>query len=107
MILLAPVASIIRTLCWRKCCWERSEECGRLADCCCDRFNLIKKIGEIKMPTLIAHGLQDTMVAVEHGMALYRLCPGAVKPLWIPDVGHNNLENSATLWRRMRKFINK
>ncbi|KAM3728668.1 Alpha/beta hydrolase domain-containing protein [Dirofilaria immitis] len=107
LILLAPVASIIRTLCWGKCCWDRSEQCGRLADCCNDRFNSVKKINEIEMPTLIAHGVQDTIVTVEHGKALYQLCPGAVKPLWIPDVGHNNLENSSMLWRRMRKFINR
>ncbi|VBB29302.1 unnamed protein product [Acanthocheilonema viteae] len=107
LILLAPVASIIRTICWRKCCWDRSEQCGRLADCCSDRFNSVKKIGEIKMPTLIAHGAQDMIVAIEHGKALYQLCPGAVKPLWIPDVGHNNLENSTLLWHRMRKFINR
>ncbi|EFO22369.2 hypothetical protein LOAG_06113 [Loa loa] len=41
LILLAPVASIIRTICWGKCCWDRSEQCGRLADCCCDRFNSV------------------------------------------------------------------
>lgn len=47
------------------------------------------------------------VVAIEHGKALYQLCPGAVKPLWVPDAGHNNLENSSMLWQRMRKFINK
>ncbi|VDN01452.1 unnamed protein product, partial [Thelazia callipaeda] len=106
LILLAPIASILRTLCWRKCCWDRSEQCGRLTNCFSDRFDIVKKIGEIEMPTLIAHGVQDMIVTIEHGKALYRQCPGAVQPLWIPDVGHNNLENSALLWSRIRKFIN-
>ncbi|VDO23300.1 unnamed protein product [Brugia timori] len=107
LILLAPIASIIRTVCWGKCCWRRNKQCDHLANCCGDRFNSVKKISEIEMPTLIAHGVQDMIVTVEHGKALYQLCPGAVKPLWIPDVGHNNLENSSMLWRRMRKFIDR
>ncbi|VDN95283.1 unnamed protein product [Brugia pahangi] len=107
LILLAPIASIIRTICWGKCCWRRNKQCDHLANCCGDRFNSFKKISEIEMPTLIAHGVQDMIVTVEHGKALYQLCPGAVKPLWIPDVGHNNLENSSMLWRRMRKFIDR
>ncbi|VDM51119.1 unnamed protein product [Toxocara canis] len=60
---------------------------------------------KIRAPTLIAHGMLDTMVPLDHVQALYNRCPAAVEPLWIPDVGHNNMENSAILWKRIRKFL--
>ncbi|GMR48699.1 hypothetical protein PMAYCL1PPCAC_18894, partial [Pristionchus mayeri] len=29
-----------------------------------------------------------------------------VPPLWIPEAGHNNLENTKELWTRIRHFLN-
>lgn len=42
LILYAPLTSILRTLCWRRCCWRhiRTKRC----DCCCDKFSIVKKV---------------------------------------------------------------
>lgn len=61
----------------------------------------------IKAPLLIIHGVDDEMVPIEHGQALHQRSGTTISPLWVPDVGHNNLENSELLWKRVRAFVCK
>jgi len=62
-------------------------------------------INKIESPLLISHGIDDDMVPIEHGQALYQHSKTKISPLWVPSVGHNNLENSELLWTRVREFI--
>uniref|UniRef100_A0A915A670 Serine aminopeptidase S33 domain-containing protein n=2 Tax=Parascaris univalens TaxID=6257 RepID=A0A915A670_PARUN len=106
LVLLSPPVSFLRTLCWCKSC-RKTTCCRSSSPCPCDRFASIRKVDKIRAPTLILHGMLDSMVSLDHVQALYNRCPAAVEPLWIPDVGHNNMGNSAMLWKRIRKFLNE
>uniref|UniRef100_A0A9J2Q1J5 AB hydrolase-1 domain-containing protein n=1 Tax=Ascaris lumbricoides TaxID=6252 RepID=A0A9J2Q1J5_ASCLU len=106
LVLLSPPVSFLRTLCWCKSC-RKTTCCRSSSPCPCDRFASIRKMDKISAPTLILHGMLDSMVSLDHVQALYNRCPAAVEPLWIPDVGHNNMGNSAMLWKRIRKFLNE
>lgn len=57
-----------------------------------DMFRNIDKIGKVKCPVFIIHGVRDTVVPFSHGVALYNACATAVTPYWIADAGHNNVE---------------
>ncbi|TKR78361.1 hypothetical protein L596_019173 [Steinernema carpocapsae] len=108
VILLASPTSIVRTLYWnRACCCRRKNPCENPKDCCCDRFRSIRKIEFVTSPTLFIHGMGDFLVPVEHSQALFKRAPNAVSPLFVPELGHNNLENSKIVWNRIRIFLNK
>ena len=50
------------------------------------------KIRDIQIPTLIIHGLQDQVIPVSEGRALFELSNAPDKtPLFVPDAGHNDL----------------
>ncbi|KAK0414702.1 hypothetical protein QR680_011575 [Steinernema hermaphroditum] len=107
LVLLASPASIIRALGWnRGCCCIRNL-CQNPDDCYCDRFKSIRKIEHVTAPTLFIHGINDTLVPMEHSQALLKRAQNAVTPLFVPGVGHNNLENSKLVWARVRVFINR
>jgi pimeloyl-ACP methyl ester carboxylesterase len=47
---------------------------------------------DIQIPTLIIHGLQDQVIPVSEGRALFELSNAPDKtPLFVPDAGHNDL----------------
>jgi alpha-beta hydrolase superfamily lysophospholipase len=50
------------------------------------------KIREVRLPTLIIHGEEDTIIPASEGKALYSLSGAAhKKSLFIPGAGHNDL----------------
>ncbi len=71
-----------------------------------DRFPNRRRIGNIRMPVLIMHGLQDEVIASEHGRKLWELA-NEPKEWWaIPDAGHNDILwlTGTAYWERLRNF---
>lgn len=51
-----------------------------------------RKARELRLPLLVIHGEQDTLIPVQHGQRLYDAAPSARKELLrIPGAGHNDL----------------
>mmetsp|Transcript_40617 Transcript_40617/g.121411 ORF Transcript_40617/g.121411 Transcript_40617/m.121411 type:complete len:268 (-) Transcript_40617:82-885(-) len=69
-----------------------------------DLFRNYEKIDKVKCPVLVMHGTADDIVPWENGIALHNACQNAVEPLWVKDVGHNNMPNELCL-RRVRTFL--
>lgn len=70
-----------------------------------DRFNSVAKAPELRLPVLIIHGEQDTLIPVEMGRQLGARLPQATVET-VADAGHNDvLERSGTkLVDRMAAF---
>lgn len=53
----------------------------------CDRFDLMERLGDIRLPTLVLVGDQDQMTPVKYGQHLAQAIPGARMQV-IPGAGH-------------------
>lgn len=71
-----------------------------------DIFRNYEKITEVSCPVLVMHGRDDQIVPIENGKAIYKGCKNAVNPLWIPNVGHNNMPEQACL-AKTREFLDQ
>ncbi|GMT25267.1 hypothetical protein PFISCL1PPCAC_16564, partial [Pristionchus fissidentatus] len=91
-----------RVLLWKRACFNKPFDRRKP---CVDKFRSIEKMPQVTVPVLVCHGLDDIVVPIEHGKSVYETAPVKVPPLWIPDIGHNNLENSKELWKRIRHFL--
>ena len=58
------------------------------------RFDALAKIGEVKMPVLIAHGTRDSVVPVEMSERLYAAANAPKKLLKIEGASHHNLSGA-------------
>ncbi|KAJ3450986.1 alpha/beta hydrolase domain-containing protein [Anaeramoeba flamelloides] len=58
-----------------------------------DMFVNLKKAPEVKMPVMILHGKDDTIVSIKHGKKLYELFPNKFDAVYIKHAGHNNIES--------------
>lgn len=57
-----------------------------------DGFGNLRKIRQVRTPTLIIHGEEDWIIPVEDGIALHEACGAAEKTLMtMPRAGHNDL----------------
>lgn len=65
------------------------------------------QIHQVKVPLLIAHGEDDELVPPIHGQILYEASGTTQSPIFVAGVGHNNLENSEKLWKRVKHFLYK
>jgi hypothetical protein len=73
-----------------------------------ERFEPLHKIGQIQEPTLVMHGLEDTLVLPREAEAIVAALPKALcTAAWLKGVGHNDLQHSPDYWRAMSAFINK
>ncbi len=71
-----------------------------------DIFPNIDRMPRIRCPTFILHGQMDEVVSVKHGLELYEKAANKVKPYFVPDGGHNNLEEYATeYYQRVNEFL--
>lgn len=72
-----------------------------------DMFPNIDRMPNIRCPTLIIHGGMDEIVPYQHAVDLYQKAANKVKPYFIPEGGHNNLEECAEDYaKRINEFIN-
>ena len=59
------------------------------------KFDTLSKIGEVKMPVMIAHGTRDSIVPFEMGERLYEAAPAPKKFVKVEGAGHHNLSGVA------------
>jgi len=79
VILIAPFTSAFRTL-------------TRVPLFPNDRFENIKRIGEMEQPLLIIHGVDDRVIGPQHGKKIYELSAATEKRLLsVEGAGHNDL----------------
>jgi alpha-beta hydrolase superfamily lysophospholipase len=55
------------------------------------QFDALSKIGDVKMPVIVAHGTRDTVVPIAMGERLYAAAPGPKRFLRVEGAGHHNL----------------
>jgi len=58
------------------------------------RFDALAKIGEVKMPVLIAHGTRDSIVPFEMGERLYAAANAPKRLVRVEGAGHHNLSGA-------------
>lgn len=56
-----------------------------------DKYDSIRKIGQLRVPILFIHGEEDTMIPIKLARKLYDAAPGPKEFLAIPKAGHNDL----------------
>ena len=59
------------------------------------RFDTLSKIGEVKVPVLITHGTNDSIVPFSMGERLYQAAKGRKRFLKVDGAGHHNLSGVA------------
>jgi pimeloyl-ACP methyl ester carboxylesterase len=57
------------------------------------KFDSIGKVRSLKMPSLFIHGMDDTLISVSIGKALYEAAPQPKQLLLIPHAGHNHRDS--------------
>ena len=70
------------------------------------KYDTLSKMPRIKIPTLIAHGKNDSLVPVEMGRQLAELAGGAVTYIET-DTGHNDVhwETNPAYWEQLKQFV--
>jgi fermentation-respiration switch protein FrsA (DUF1100 family) len=58
-------------------------------------FDTLAKIGEVKVPVLIAHGTGDTIVPFHMGERLYEAATAPKRFIRVEGAGHHNLSGAA------------
>lgn len=100
LILVAPFLSLVDAV---------SQYVGVLARVLVkDRFSNRTHIKNVHVPTLVIHGIQDTLVPMRQGRELYELCPHDKKLFVYPDsMTHNSdlLSDPDFLIRPMLRFF--
>ena len=56
------------------------------------KFDSVEKVRSLKMPTLFIHGMNDALIPVAIGQALYNAAPQPKQLLLIANAGHNHRE---------------
>lgn len=60
-----------------------------------DEFRNIDKIGRVRCPVLVIHGMSDGVVPFAQGRRLLHAVHSPKRHLWVPGAGHNNLQEVA------------
>lgn len=56
-----------------------------------DEFRSIDKIGRVRAPVLVMHGLDDDQIDADHGRALFAAAAATKRSLWVAGAGHQDL----------------
>lgn len=56
-----------------------------------DKFENIKKIGNVNYPVLVIHGTDDWTIPKYHGRRLFETANEPKRALWVVGAGHNNV----------------
>jgi len=59
------------------------------------KFDALSKIGEVKMPVLVAHGTRDSIVPFAMGERLYEAAPSPKRFIKVDGASHHNLSGVA------------
>src|SRR3984893_3445138 len=72
-----------------------------------DRDDITERLGEIKVPTLVAHGTEDVAIDIEKGEEMASLIPGA-RFARIEGAGHqSNVDHPAEVSTLMDEFLSE
>jgi abhydrolase domain-containing protein 17 len=55
-----------------------------------DEFRNLDKIGRVRCPVLVMHGMEDDIVPVTHGRRLFAAAREPKRALWVAGAGHND-----------------
>ena len=58
------------------------------------KFDALSKIGEVKMPVMVAHGTRDSIVPIQMGERLYEAAPAPKRFVKVEGAGHHNLSGA-------------
>jgi len=62
-----------------------------------DQFITINKLSTVTCPIKIIHGLDDEVINVRHGQEIFDELPNKLlKPIWMPNTGHNDILTKLT-----------
>jgi len=73
-----------------------------------DRFNNLRRIGQVKVPILVIHGTADEVVPFGHGQSLLAAAPAGRRSfLWVDGAGHNDVALVAgpAYWEAIERFM--
>jgi abhydrolase domain-containing protein 17 len=59
-----------------------------------DKFENIRKIGNVRSPVLIIHGGKDELVPIRHGREIFERANKPKYHLWIANADHNNIDTA-------------
>lgn len=71
-----------------------------------DFFDNLRKISNVRCPTLIMHATEDQTVPFHHGLALLKKAPDGTRHLWVKGANHVNLSDVAgtSYWTALNDF---
>lgn len=74
-----------------------------------DFFQNDLKIGKIDSPILILHGIDDDVIPISHGKALFdqRMSDRYAVAAWLKNVGHNDILNHDVCIKELIAFVTK
>ncbi len=73
----------------------------------CDRFDVLDRLGQVRVPALVVCGLQDQMMPERYCRKLAYGIPGA-HLVFVPDTGHMPmLEQPQALVKALRSFLDR
>lgn len=73
-----------------------------------DKFASVYKLDKVNCPVKIIHGTNDTVINVSHGRELYdKLKDKSLSPVWMKNIGHNDILYQITRNQYCDVFINK
>lgn len=70
-----------------------------------DRYDSVAAAPEIRVPTLLIHGVRDRIIPLAHGERLRAALPRAEELIRVPDAGHNDLLARPVVWRALGRFL--
>lgn len=72
-----------------------------------DMFPNIDRIGQVKCPVYIIHGVKDSIVPVSHAQELYNRCQRPATPHFVEAADHNDVEvvAQADFMRNLKAFL--
>jgi len=73
---------------------------------CCDRFDIMEKISQISLPTLVISGTEDDMTPLKYSQYLADKIPGARLMIFEGATHHCLLEKPAEANRSIEAFLN-
>lgn len=74
-----------------------------------DKFNNLKKIGQVQAPIILIHGTSDQIIPLWHSEQLFQIAPEPKHHLWIEGAGHNDLhiKSADQIKQAISNFVKK
>lgn len=70
-----------------------------------DRYDSLAAAPEIRVPTLMIHGVRDRIVPIVHGERLHAALGDQARMVRVPEAGHNDLLARPVVWQELARFL--